>query len=283
MYDATNILDLCQLKGMDQVPRRDVGCFNMMLFCMRNPLHAHNISNRIKKLNKRLEEIKKRSLDFSFIDLNSYEDHNRRVASSRPCSRETSAELDESSLVGEKIEEDTRNLVDMLTKEELKNRKDKKITVFAIVGVGGIGKTTLAQKIFNHDTIQQEFQKKIWLSVTHDYNDTELLKRAITEAGGDHRAVGDTKGALERALKQVLNGYKTILVMDDVWNHKAWECVLMIPLVNVLGQGSCVLVTTRHDMIARRMMAEEPYHHVEKIKPEDAWSLLKKQVQALAG
>jgi len=279
MYDATNILDICQLKTMERGTSHDAGCFNPLLFCMRNPLHAHKIGSRIKKLNQRLEDIKKRSLDFNFINLNSYEDRSKRVASSRPGSRETSDVLDESSLVGENIEEDTRNLVEMLTTMELLNCENNKILVFAIVGVGGIGKTTLAKKIFNHDLIQQEFTKKIWLSVNKDFNETELLRRAVIEAGGDHQSAGNTRGALERALKKALNGQKTLLVMDDVWEHQAWEDVLQTPFVSsTLAHGSRVLVTTRHATVARGMMAMKPYHRVNKLDPEDAWLLLKKKV-----
>jgi hypothetical protein len=279
MYDATNILDICQLKAMDQGQSHDAGCFNPVLFCMRNPIHAHKIGSRIKNLNQRLEDIKKRSLHFNFINLNSYEERSRRVASSRPGSRETSGELDESSLVGENIEEDTRNLVETLTSAELSECENNKILVFAIVGVGGIGKTTLAKKIFNHDIIQQEFTKKIWLCVNQDFSDTELLRRAIIEAGGDHQSVGNTRGALERALKEALNGQKTLLLMDDVWEHQAWENVLQTPFVNsILAHGSRVLITTRHDTVARGMMAIKPYHHVNKLDPEDAWLLLKKKV-----
>jgi len=153
MYDATNILDICQLKAMEQGPSHEAGCFNPLLFCMRNPIHAHKIGSRIKNLNQRLEDIKNRSLDFNFININSYENRSKRVASSRLGSHETSGELDESSLVGENIEEDTRNLVEMLTTAELSKCENNKILVFAIVGVGGIGKTTLAKKIFNHEII----------------------------------------------------------------------------------------------------------------------------------
>ena len=67
--------------------------------------------------------------------------------------------------------------------------------------------------------------------------------------------------------------------MDDVWNYEAWECVLKTPLVNVLACGSRVVVTTRDIRVARGMMAEEPYHHVKKLEPEVAWSLLKNQVR----
>ncbi|CAL4982304.1 unnamed protein product [Urochloa decumbens] len=278
MYEATNILDICQLKAMERGQSHDAGCLNPLLFCMQNPLHAHKIGSRIKNLNQRLDEIKKRSLEFGFINLNLYEDQSRRVASSRPASRETSGELDESSLVGEKIEEDTRNLVEMLTAEDPTKNENDKIMVFAIVGVGGIGKTTLAQKIYNHDIIQQEFPKRIWLSVNKDFSQTELLRRAIIEAGGDHQSTENVRTALEKALKNALIGQKTLIVMDDVWDPQAWEGVLKIPINAAVSWGCRVLVTTRHDAVARGLMAKKPYHRVNKLAAEDAWLLLKKQV-----
>ncbi|KAG2555997.1 hypothetical protein PVAP13_8NG042603 [Panicum virgatum] len=67
--------------------------------------------------------------------------------------------------------------------------------------------------------------------------------------------------------------------MDDVWEHQAWEDVLQTPFVSsTLAHGSRVLVTTRHATVARGMMAMKPYHHVNKLDPEDAWLLLKKKV-----
>ena len=67
--------------------------------------------------------------------------------------------------------------------------------------------------------------------------------------------------------------------MDDVWDCRAWDGVFRTPLVNAtLAHGIRILVTTRHDAVAQGMMAEKPYHHVNKLESEDAWLLLKKQV-----
>ncbi|OEL22998.1 hypothetical protein BAE44_0015983 [Dichanthelium oligosanthes] len=162
MYESTNILDLCQLKAMEQGPRGEIGCLNTLLFCMWNPLHDHDIGNHIKNLNKRLDDIRARSASFNFINLSSYEDRRKKVVSGHPSTHETSGWLDKPGLVSEKIEKDTINLVEMLTKDEQTRREHKKVMFFAIVGVGGIGKTTLAKKIF------KEFTKKIWLSVNKD-------------------------------------------------------------------------------------------------------------------
>ena len=106
--------------------------------------------------------------------------------------------------------------MDLLTKKDKNVHEHKNVMVYAIVGVGGIGKTTLAKKIFNHDFIKQEFQKRIWLSVNQEFSDADLLERAITDAQGNHQAPRNTKDTLERTLKEAVERCKTLLVMGDV-------------------------------------------------------------------
>ncbi|MBC2899603.1 hypothetical protein CFC21_112429 [Triticum aestivum] len=277
MYEATDILDLCQLKAMEHGPSTaDVGCFNPLLFCMRNPSHAHDIGTRIKVLNQNLDDIKERSAAFSFIHLGSSEDHNSKVQASHSCNkrRDTSGVFDRSAVVGEKIEEDTRKMVEIMLSEKKGNTN---IIVVAVVGVGGIGKTTLAHNVFNDEALNNKFEKTIWLSINKDFDEVELLRTIITQAGGEH---GGNKAlaVLQPILITTLKGKKLFLVLDDVWNHGAWDDVLKTPLTNVLAPGSRVLVTTRDETVARRMKAVLPYHHVDKLGEEDAWSLLKKQI-----
>ncbi|XBI06296.1 hypothetical protein VPH35_134331 [Triticum aestivum] len=75
MYEGTNILDLCELNAMG---RRDVApasYYNPLLFCLRHPRFAHDIGSRIRKLNKRLDDICKLGAAFSFIKLETYQDY----------------------------------------------------------------------------------------------------------------------------------------------------------------------------------------------------------------
>ncbi|VAI94306.1 unnamed protein product [Triticum turgidum subsp. durum] len=280
MYEAADILDLCQLKAMERgSSSSDALCCNPLLFCMRNPFHAREIGTRIKALNKRLDSIKERSATFNFINLGSYADchsSNVNIFSHGNPRWETSGELDRSSVVGDKIEEDTRALVAQIT--SCGNDVSNNIMVVAIVGVGGIGKTTLAQKVFNDEAIQGDFSKKIWLSVNQNFSEVELLRRAIIEVRGDARPVGNAKTTLQRTLKEALIGHKTFLIMDDVWNYRAWEDVLKTPLVNAAAAGSRVLITTRDEGVARGVSAIWPYHHIDTLATDDAWLLLKTQV-----
>ncbi|EMS53596.1 hypothetical protein TRIUR3_04336 [Triticum urartu] len=149
MYEAADILDPCQLKAMEKrgSSSADAGCRNPLLFCMRNPFHAREIGTRIKALNQRLDSIKQRSAPFNFINLGSYEDcHSSNAHASRHGnpSRETVGDFDRSAVVGDKIEEDTQALVSQIMQTGKDANND--IMVVAIVGVGGIGTTTLAQK-----------------------------------------------------------------------------------------------------------------------------------------
>ncbi|KAF0896661.1 hypothetical protein E2562_026774 [Oryza meyeriana var. granulata] len=281
MYDATDILDLCHLKAMQRggsssAPVVDIGYLDSLLFCLRNPLFAHDIGSRIKALNARLDTICKSGAAFSFLKLEAYEDMAAPRRSSA-ADRKTDPVLERSAVVGEKIEEDTRALVQRLTKGKHANNTAMIIAV-AVVGTGGIGKTTLAKKVFNDETIQEAFDKKIWLSVTQDVNEVELLRTAIKSAGGGSRDAQDSnKSLLVPALVDAIRDKRFFLVLDDVWSDGAWSSLLKAPFSHGAA-GSRVLITTRLVSVARGMQAAHPFHHVDKLRPEDAWSLLKKQV-----
>ncbi|BAT14026.1 Os11g0479100 [Oryza sativa Japonica Group] len=272
MYDATDILELCQLKAMEQGSSVDLGCCNPLLFCLRNPLFAHDIGSRIKKLNQSLDSICKTGAEFSFMKLEAYQD--RRTASPL-ISRTTSPVLERSGVVGDQIEEDTSALVKLLTDDKETIHAENNSLLLAIVGVGGIGKTTLAKNIFNDDAIQEKFDKKIWLSVTQKFNEPDLLRSAIIATGGDHRSSHD-RSVLELSLLNAIKGKNFILVLDDMWTERAWNDFLQIPFSHG-GRGSRVIVTTRDERIARGVKAKY-LHHVNKLGSDDAWSLLKKQV-----
>ncbi|KAF8647791.1 hypothetical protein HU200_065206 [Digitaria exilis] len=282
MYDATDILDLCQLEAEKRRGPTDVegsstasaGCFQPLLFCLRNPVFAHKIGSQIKELNLRLENIHKEADRFKFnINLGSNPEP-RKLTDAERSIQKTTSEFNESSIVGEKIEQDTRELAQLLI-----TSGNHDIKVVSIVGTGGMGKTTLAQKIFNETTVQEHFKMKVWLSITQHFDEVEMLRTAIEHAGGVYGGTQD-KTLLTRTLTNTLSGGRFLMVLDDVWSDQAWSHVLSVPIRNACQHqpGNWVLITTRFGDLAERMGASFYQHHVKPLNDEDAWSLLNKQL-----
>ncbi|CAN6293269.1 unnamed protein product [Urochloa humidicola] len=285
MYEYTDVVDLCQLEAdkrkksicrstESMVP----GCCTSLHFCLQNPMYAYKMSRRIEKLEQQLDDIRKGAHEFSFnINLSSYQDQMipTRAEQYHSCNR-TMSEFDESAIVGEKIKRETKDLVQVL----LFSDDNHNLKVVSIEGMGGMGKTTLAHKIFKDETIKEHFKTRIWLSINQHFDKTETLRSAIKHAGRDHGEERDIS-ILVQMLTNALSERKFLVVMDDVWSEKAWSDVLHVPISNASHKqpGSRVLVTTRFEDVAKRMGVFLHQHRVSPLDKEDAWSLLKRQLR----
>jgi NB-ARC domain/Rx N-terminal domain len=281
MYDADDVIDLYEIKAKEHLADCTsclspiaCGC-GRFLSCIRDPFFAHQIGSKIKDINDRLEEIAKRKTDLGLIEFHAPSDQVRRVDSI--IYRKTDPLIVQDDIVGEKIEEDTKMLVNLLTEELKVKGAREKVVVVAIVGMGGIGKTTLAKRIFNDQRIQAEFKLKIWVCVSKEVRGVELLKGIIREVGGDHGAAHE-RSELVPLLQRLVQGKKFLLVLDDIWEESRaiWDDLLRAPLMSG-ADGSRLLITTRDERVANGMRATKT-HRVERLCDEDGWSLLIKQV-----
>uniref|UniRef100_A0A0E0KMZ2 Uncharacterized protein n=1 Tax=Oryza punctata TaxID=4537 RepID=A0A0E0KMZ2_ORYPU len=160
------------------------------------------------------------------------------------------------------------------------NRAANDVTVVAIVGAAGIGKTVLANIIFNSEIVHHYIDSTIWLNVTGNCSELDLLQSAISSFKGGNERFSD-KSRLASMLHQYFRNRTLMLVMDDVWSAEIWNDMLRYPLSSC-APGSCVIVTTRNENVAAKMQASH-IHRVHKLKPDVSWSLLKKQEREVDG
>ncbi|CAM0953501.1 unnamed protein product [Alopecurus aequalis] len=267
MYDADNIIDLARFKGskllVDHPASPSTVCRGCSpLSCIANIQTRREVAVQIKSINKRIERIAR---DDIFLTLNNTAPTGEV---SVPDWRKTSP-LIEPNLVGKEIVYSSRRLVDLVL-----TRKENKAYKFAIAGIGGVGKTTLAQKIYNDQKIKGNFNKRAWICVSQTYNQVSLLKEVLRNIGV-HREQGETVAELKSKLAEEIEGKSFFLVLDDVWQSSVWTNVLRTALH--AATAAVILMTTRDDTVAMEIGAEH-IHRVDLLSLEVGWELLWKSM-----
>ncbi|KAJ0045404.1 hypothetical protein Pint_05213 [Pistacia integerrima] len=119
----------------------------------------------------------------------------------------------------------------------LESNEIENVSVIPIVGLGGIGKTTLAQLVYNDKKIINHFNLRMWVCVSE------------------------------------IDGKKYLLVLDDVWDDKNPDKWAKLKDLLMDGaQGSKILVTTRNEKVAR-ITSKFPSQSLTRLSEDESWSL----------
>ncbi|PUZ65982.1 hypothetical protein GQ55_3G269500 [Panicum hallii var. hallii] len=135
--------------------------------------------------------------------------------------------------------------------------------VVAVVGHGGMGKTVVAQCVYNDARIQGYFDLRAWICLWDRLDEAELTREILQSIGGaDDTSYNDSLERLQEKLGEVVASKRFFLVLDDVWNDEGktelenravWSKVLA-PLSSA-AIGSRILVTTRMKLVAEVLNA----------------------------
>ncbi|XP_074320023.1 putative disease resistance protein RGA3 isoform X2 [Silene latifolia] len=134
------------------------------------------------------------------------------------------------------------------------------LPVASFVGIGGVGKTTLAQYVYHDERIKTYFDLQLWVSATQDFNVKDVLRQMVTCATDDEKALDCGIDQLQRRLYPKIAGKRFLLVLDGVWDDDSLrgKWIELRALLRVGAQGSQVLLTTRSKTVARIIGTQDP-------------------------
>lgn len=169
-------------------------------------------------------------------------------------------------------DEDKETIVRLLVSGD--NQTVEQSDVIAIVGEGGVGKTTLAQLVYNDERVNRYFDCKAWVCVSGAFDEKRLIK-AILEQLTDQPSGVEDLNSLKVKLKESPNLKKILFILDNVWCQEStiWEILRFI--LTYGENGSKIVVTARSSDIAA-LMGTLPSYRLKPLPYEDSWMLFAK-------
>ncbi|KAK3217879.1 hypothetical protein Dsin_011849 [Dipteronia sinensis] len=270
-YDMDDVLDewntailKLQIEGVENAPipkKKVCFMFSSRCICFRHVALRHDIGVKIKEINENLDSIAIEKDKYNLNAIRSIEEPQRL---------KTTSFIKVSEIRGRN--EEKNNIVYKLLIES--NVERTNLPVISIVGLGGIGKTTLAQLAFNDAKIVSKFDHRVWVCVSEPFDEDRIARAIIEGLTGQATILVEFQSLLECISETIVNK-KFLLILDDVWteNDVKWT-----PLYDSLNDGlhgeSRILVTTRKEKVARMMKSIDGID-IGVLSSYDSWLLFK--------
>ncbi|KAG8645006.1 hypothetical protein MANES_10G022500v8 [Manihot esculenta] len=292
-YDSEDVIDTFLLKVARGRGEGVRGFINKAFFMFTKASYLHSIGTQITSIGSKIEDINK-SMQTYGIQLVEGEGSNyeRQQRYRRPDPH---------------VEEEYVNCLEAVI-SDLKARlmmEEEQVRVVSIVGMGGLGKTTLAKKIYNDVDVKQNFDFHSWIFISQQFSVKEVVVRILMDAASNEdkaKLLEDMKGGqplkskvgkmkedeefkcllermkeedLIRTLHSTLIEKRYFVVLDDIWTTEAWD-YLKRAFPNG-KRGSKVLITTRNTVVASHADPQSSVVEPPLLKDDEGWELLKRK------
>jgi hypothetical protein len=268
LHDAENVLDEFNYRVLLKEVMKKYGSTSKKVrdfFSSSNPLASRfKLAHKIKDVRKRVDDI---AADKDNFNLAQRLEDRKTTMHRRDM---THSFVNPSDVIGR--DDDKRKIIHLLMQQD----SGRNVSVIPIIGIGGLGKTTIAKLVYRDEGVVSHFELRMWVCIYEDFDVTRLIKEILKSAIG---SIDENLGVdqLQIRLREFLKDKKFLLVLHDVWNEDRNKWIELEALL--LGAGGCngskIIVTTRNDSVAN-IMDTTPSYKLDGLSQEECLSLFVK-------
>ncbi|KAJ0860412.1 putative P-loop containing nucleoside triphosphate hydrolase, leucine-rich repeat domain superfamily [Helianthus annuus] len=272
-YDIDDLLDGWSTDAMDpefkQEPEGITGKVRKLITptCCTNFSRATTMIAELDDISTKLQDLVKEKADLGLDNLGLKVEEEARPRTNNNRRLQTSV-VNPSSIVGRQAHKDALVQQLLLPADE---PRDQNYSIVPILGMGGVGKTTLARLVYDEQLVKDHFDLKAWVCVSDEFDTVRISKEIFQSMA--NKEVPDFN-RLQDALKDHVKGKKFLLVLDDIWSesYEDWE-TLVRPLYTC-DPRSKIIITTRKDKLLKKLGYNPLNKQLESLSDDDALSLV---------
>ncbi|XP_073154095.1 putative disease resistance protein RGA3 [Henckelia pumila] len=268
-YEADNLLEefnneiLRQKEEIESQVKRKV-CCSFSFSSLGHVAFHREIGHKIKDLNTKFKNVNEDARSFGLQE---------RLAVSAnyiPPVMETNSIAVDPIFIGR--DDVASQIVDVI----IKSADELEVSVVPIVGMGGLGKMTLARKTFNDPRIETHFNQRIWVSVSKKIDNKGLLIKFLESLSGVFDRESSGEEAIMKQLQSKLKDARYLFVLDDYLNDEKHEWDKFKNCVKGISssKGNFIIVTTRDQNVASILKTLD-VPSLPILSDDDCWKIIK--------